>query len=240
MKPRVLPVERIQQAIYLIRGEKVMLDSDRAEIYGVRTARLNEQVKRNRERFPTDFAFQLTREEFDNLMSQIATSKKGHGGRRKLPLVFTEHGALMLASVLKSDFAVQASLQIVRAFVQLRRLLTENRELAERLAELERKVEEHGGAIENIFHVLRGLLNPPIRRAGKSAFTPTKNDPRSPHFSLLPAQPRRRVRGVSPVPSAITGEKSARRAHRRLHRGEQERVGRCLWEAARRSRGMLQ
>ncbi len=157
----LIPIERIQQGIYLIRGERVMLDSELAAIYGVTTKRLNEQVRRNADRFPSDFAFQLTTEEFENLRSQIATSSLGHGGRRALPTVFTEHGALMLASILNSGVAVQASLQIVRAFVQLRQLLSENRQLAERVAELERQFGGHDAAIQNIFELLRELMNPP-------------------------------------------------------------------------------
>jgi hypothetical protein len=107
-------IERIEQLIFLIRGQKVMLDADLARIYGVTTARLNQQVKRNLDRFPTDFMFRLTKREFSNLMLQIATSSSSYGGRRKLPYVFTEHGAIMLASVLNSPIAVRASLQVVR------------------------------------------------------------------------------------------------------------------------------
>ena len=138
-----------------------MLDSDLAEIYGVTTRRLNEQVRRNLDRFPSDFAFQLTAEEVAALMSQIATSKKGRGGRRKLPWVFTEHGAIMLASVLSSPVAVHASVQVVRAFVRLREMLVSNRELAQKLAELERKLEGHDAAIRNLFEAIRQLLNSP-------------------------------------------------------------------------------
>ena len=162
----LVPVERIERLIYLIRGQKVMLDSDLAGIYGVSTARLNQQVSRNQERFPKDFAFQLTKEEFEALMLQIATSKQGRGGRRKLPWVFTEHGAIMLATVLNSPVAVRASLQVVRAFVRLRELLASNKELAQKLAELERKLEGHDTAIRNLFEAIRQLLSPaePSRR----------------------------------------------------------------------------
>lgn len=116
----LIPVERIEKAIYFIRGEKVMLDSDLAALYGVATARLNQQVNRNIERFPEDFMFQLTNEEFKGLMLQIATSKKGRGGRRKSPLVFTERGAIMAANILNSRRAVRMSVFVVRAFVKLR------------------------------------------------------------------------------------------------------------------------
>jgi len=111
----LVPLERIERAIIVVRGEKVMLDRDLAEIYGVETKRLNEQVRRNRNRFPPDFMFQLTSGEAESLRSQIATSTKGRGGRRYLPYAFTEHGALMLANVLNSERAAQTSVQVVRA-----------------------------------------------------------------------------------------------------------------------------
>ena len=119
---------QIASLIYIIRDEKVMLDSDLANLYGVTTSRLNEQVKRNIGRFPTDFMFQLTKEEFQFLISQNATSKRG--GRRKLPYAFTEHGAVMLASVLNTDIAVKASVEVVRGFVRLRELLSSSHAVA--------------------------------------------------------------------------------------------------------------
>jgi hypothetical protein len=176
----LVPVERIERLIYLIRGQKVMLDSDLAEIYGVTTKRLNEQVGRNADRFPPDFAFQLTRQEVANLRSQIATSSlkirpkfatvRSHGGRRYRPLVFTEHGAIMLASVLNSPVAVEASVRVVRAFVRLREMLASNRELAHRLDELERKFEGHDEAIRNLFEAIRQLLSPPEPKRRKIGF----------------------------------------------------------------------
>jgi len=135
-----IPIERIERAIYVVRGQKVMLDSDLAALYGVSTARLNQQVNRNVERFPEDFMFQLTIEEFKVLMLQIATSKKGRGGRRKLPLVFTEHGAIMAANMLNSKRAVRMSVFVVRAFVKLRETALRYKELAAKITELERKV----------------------------------------------------------------------------------------------------
>jgi hypothetical protein len=166
----IVPVERIERLIYLVRGQKVMLDSDLAEIYGVPTHRLNEQVRRNISRFPSDFAFQLTRQEFANLISQIAISRQRHGGRRKLPYVFTEHGAIMLASVLNSPVAVEASVRVVRAFVRLREMLSSNRELAQKLAELERKFEGHDAALRNLFEAIRQLLMPPKPSRHKIGF----------------------------------------------------------------------
>lgn len=160
-KELLISIERIERLIFLIRRQKVMLDSDLARIYGVTTARLNQQVKRNSDRFPSDFMFQLTQEEFRGLMWQSATSKTGRGGRRKLPYAFTEHGAIMLATVLNSPIAVRASLQVVRAFVQLREMLASNVALAHKLAELERRLEGHDHAIHNLFEAIRQLLAPP-------------------------------------------------------------------------------
>jgi hypothetical protein len=161
-------INRFEKAIYLIRGQRVMLDSDLAEIYTVTTKRLNEQLKRNRSRFPEDFAFQLTAEEFTNLKSQFATSSL-HGGKRKLPWVFTEHGAIMLASVLNSHIAVQASVRVVRAFVRLREIIATNAQLATKLEELERRLDSHDEAIVDLFAALKRLLEPeakPKRQIG--------------------------------------------------------------------------
>jgi hypothetical protein len=164
-------IDNVQSAIYLIRGQRVMVDSDLAVIYQVTTKRLNQQFTRNRKRFPVDFAFRLTAGEFTNLRSQIATSSSGlrlqfatsngRGGRRYLPWVFTEHGAIMLASVLNSDVAVQASVRVVRAFVRLREMVAANAQLAGKLAELERRLDSHDEAIVNLFVTLKRLLEPP-------------------------------------------------------------------------------
>jgi ORF6N domain-containing protein len=140
-KETAISLENIGNQIVWLRGEKVLLDSDLARLYGVTTARLNEQVQRNAGRFPPDFAFRLTNQEFRALMSQIAISKHGRGGRRKSPTAFTEHGALMAASVLNSDRAVQVSVYVVRAFIRLRETLAAHKVLAKKLEELERKTE---------------------------------------------------------------------------------------------------
>src|SRR5213596_1069380 len=150
----------IESAIYLLRGPRLMLDSHLAAIYGTSTMRLNEQFKRNCKRFPDDFAFVLTREEFTHLISQNAISRS-HGGRRKLPVVFTEHGAIMLASVLNSDIAVQASLRVVRAFVRLREMVAANAQLAAKLEELESRLDSHDEAIADLFAALKRLVEPP-------------------------------------------------------------------------------
>jgi hypothetical protein len=152
-------VDQIDPRIFNIRGQHVMLDSDLAAIYEVTTKRLNEQLRRNRNRFPEDFAFRLTAQEFINLRSQIATSK-GRGGRRYLPWVFTEHGALMLASVLNSEIAVQASVRVVRAFVRLRQMVAANAQLAGKLEEFERRLDLHDEAIVDLFAALKRLLEP--------------------------------------------------------------------------------
>src|SRR5436190_24383169 len=155
-------ISNLENAIHLIRGQRVMLDSDLAAIYGTSTMRLNEQFKRNRKRFPDDFAFVLTREEYTNLISQNAISRS-HGGRRTLPVAFTEHGAIMLASVLNSDVAVQASVRVVRAFVRLREMVAANAELAAKREELERRLDSHDEAIVDLFAALKRLVEPPAR-----------------------------------------------------------------------------
>jgi phage regulator Rha-like protein len=166
----LIPLEVIERRIYFIRTRKVMLDGDLAELYGVRTKRLNEQVKRNIDRFPADFMFRLNQEESDRLRSQFATSKHGRGGRRYQPYVFTEHGALMLASVLNSEKAIQASIQIVRAFVRLRELLATHQELARKLAEMEKK---YNAEFKAIFEVIQQLTEPPEEPERKPiGFTP--------------------------------------------------------------------
>jgi hypothetical protein len=159
----IVPADRIEQAILLIRGEKVILDSDLAALYGVTTARLNQQVQRNIKRFPADFVFQLSEDEFSNLMSHFATSRLGWGGHRKPPYAFTEHGAIMAASVLNTPRAVEMSVFVVRAFVRLRAFLVTHKELAEKLAELERKLASHDEQIVAIIDAIKRLMAPPTR-----------------------------------------------------------------------------
>ncbi|MDQ6631696.1 MAG: ORF6N domain-containing protein [Verrucomicrobiota bacterium] len=159
----------IDELILLVRGQKVMLDSDLAKMYGVSTMRLNEQFRRNRKRFPEDFAFQLTNQEFTNLKSQIAISSL-HGGRRSLPLAFTEHGAIMLASVLNSPIAVDASVRVVRAFVRIREMLSANKELAKKFAELEQRLDGHDEALGNLFEAIRQLLSPQVESKREIGF----------------------------------------------------------------------
>lgn len=147
-----IPDEVIMNKIYLIRGYKVMLDSDLSELYGTETRRLNEQVKRNVNRFPEDFMFQLTKAEFDNLKSQIATSS--WGGRRKLPFAFTEHGVLMLSSVLNSERAIKVNIQVMRVYIRIREMIMLNKDILQRLQGIEEKLSENDTQIMMIFEYL--------------------------------------------------------------------------------------
>ena len=166
----LVPIELIASKIYLIRGIKVILDRDLAELYGVETRSLIQAVKRNIERFPPDFMLRLTKEEFDSLRSQIVISK-GKGGRRYLPYVFSEQGVAMLSSVLKSKRAIEVNIAIMRAFVQLRKTLDSNAELARKLADLEKRFESHDEQIQAIFEAIRQLMAPPDKKVKKIGFT---------------------------------------------------------------------
>jgi hypothetical protein len=152
-------VEQIEPRIIMIRGQRAILDTDLAELYGTATKRLNEQIKRNRSRFPADFVFQLTVEEVQAVRSQIATASKRNVRYR--PFAFTEHGALMAASVLNTARAIDVSVYVIRAFVRLRELLSTHKELAHKLAELERKVSSHDEAIQSLVATIRRLAQPP-------------------------------------------------------------------------------
>jgi len=155
----IIPSERILAKIYLIRGMKVMLDRDLAELYDVETKRLKEQVKRNIDRFPDDFMFELTKNEFGSLRSQIATSS--WGGIRYAPMAFTEQGVAMLASVLNGNRAVQVNIQIVRAFVQLRRMISSHEDLRKKIEAMERKYDDQFRIIfDAIKELLKGESNP--------------------------------------------------------------------------------
>lgn len=165
-KAVVAPVGQIERSILLIRGEKVILDADLAELYGVETKVFNQAVKRNMHRFPEDFMFQVAREEMESLRSQSVTSR-GHGGRRYAPYAFTEHGAIMAATVLNSPRAVEVSVYVVRAFVRLRRMLAGHKELAAKLDKLERKVGGHDRQIIALVDAIRQLMAPPPEPPGK-------------------------------------------------------------------------
>ena len=175
----IIPSERIEGHIHLIRGYRVMLDRDLAKVYGVSTGRLNEQVKRNKARFPEDFAFRLTKEEMRNWISQFATSNSAvRMGLRKPPYAFTEHGAVAAAFVLNSPVAVAASIQIVRAFNRLRRMALAHKDLAVALAELARKVRGHDEQFKIVFETLSELMtpppDPPVKPRRQIGFAPPK------------------------------------------------------------------
>jgi len=163
----IIPVGRIEQRILLIRGERVMLDADLAALYGVQTKNLVKAVKRNIERFPEDFMFQLTPAEFRALRFQFGTSKSARGGRRYAPYAFTEHGAIMAASVLNTEQAVRVSVYVVRAFVKLRQFISQHKELAHKLAELERRLQNHDEQIVALVEAIRELMVPPPPKQGR-------------------------------------------------------------------------
>jgi hypothetical protein len=167
----LVPRERIEQIILLIRGHRVMLDADLAKLYGVTTFNLNKAVKRNTDRFPDDFVFRLSVQETASLTFQIGISKsKGRGGRRYAPYVFTEQGVAMLSSVLRSKRAIQVNIAIMRAFVKLRELVTSHRGLASKLAQLERKVGGHDGQIRSLFDAIRQLVETSATKSRRIGF----------------------------------------------------------------------
>ena len=192
MSKEIVPIERIAESIRWIRGHKVLLDSDLALLYGVATKVLNQAVKRNRERFPDDFMFQLNADETGFLRSQfvtlekerrtnwsqIVTSSEKHRGKRYRPYAFTEQGIAMLSSVLKSDRAIKVNIAIMRAFVKLRQLLNANRELAKKFSELEQRVGKHDEDITAILEVIRQLMSPPEKPRREIGFHVREKVPR--------------------------------------------------------------
>ena len=168
-KSLALSVQFIERRIYLIRGHKVMIDEDLAELYAVETKRLNEQVRRNERRFPADFMFQLTKKEAEILRSQFATSRSSHGGRRSLPYVFTEDGVAMLSSVLNSERAIDVNITIMRAFIRLRQMMESNEELNRKFAAVIKKLSTHDKYFKVVFDELRKLTeqpSPPRKQIG--------------------------------------------------------------------------
>lgn len=163
----LVPLEEIERRIFIVRGQKVMLDSDLAKLYGVKTEALNQAVRRNIERFPEDFMLTLTRKEAKNLISQIVISRLNWGGRRKLPLAFSEQGVAMLSSVLRSPRAVRVNIEIMRAFVCMRQLLASHAELAAKIDELEARYDQQFKAV---FQALRQLIEPPERKKESFGF----------------------------------------------------------------------
>ncbi|MGB2929228.1 MAG: ORF6N domain-containing protein [Desulfobacterales bacterium] len=167
----LVSIELIASKIYLIRGMKIMLDRDLAELYGVETGALNRAVKRNAERFPEDFMFQITGEEAELLRCQTGISKPGRGGRRYLPYAFSEQGVAMLSSVLNSKRAIEVNIAIMRAFVQLRKMIDSHAELSRKLSDLERKLGDHDEQIQAIFEAIRQLMAPPDKKKRKIGYT---------------------------------------------------------------------
>ncbi len=167
----IIPIEVVTQRIFFIRGQKVMLDADLAELYGVSVIRLNEQVKRNRSRFPEDFMFQINKDELESLRSQFAISKiEGRGGRRYLPYAFTEHGVAMLSSILRSPRAVQMNILIIRAFIKIRETLASNKDLVHQIEELQREQKIQNKDINNIYSLIDRLIEQPKKHQNKIGF----------------------------------------------------------------------
>lgn len=167
-------IKPVEPRILILRGARVILDSELAELYGVQVKRLNEQVKRNAERFPQDFMFQLSPREDKNLRSQFATSRSSHGGRRHLPYAFTEHGAIMAATVLSTKRAIEMSVFVVRAFVRLRDMVATNAKVAGKLVELERRLKGHDASIQAIIDAIHELMAPEPRKTGQIGFRAPK------------------------------------------------------------------
>jgi hypothetical protein len=173
----LVPSDEIESQVRIIRGQRVMLDFDLARLYGVTTAALNQAVQRNADRFPDDFSYQLTQQEFTSLISQIVISKSGRGGHRKLPRVFAEHGVAMLSSVLRSPTAVRVNIEIMRAFVRLRRLLATPGELVEQIARLAETVKVHDARINAIAEVLQRMMEPPPEPRHRIGFPTPGEEP---------------------------------------------------------------
>ncbi len=186
-KTAIVLAKRIGTKILVLRNQKIILDTDLAELYGVPVKRLNEQIKRNPQRFPPDFLFTLTPEEYKDLKSQNATSSSTHGGRRYLPYAFTEHGAIMAATVLNSKRATEMSVFVVRAFVQMRQALAINQNVVSKLSELEDRLDHHDAEIQDLIEAIRELIAPlpaSSRRIGFEA----PSEPEKPQSRSLKAE----------------------------------------------------
>jgi len=160
-KRAIVLAQKVESRILILRGQKVILDSDLAELYNVEARHLNQQVKRNAKRFPVEFRFQISPQEFEILRSQNVISSDGHGGRRYRPFVFTEHGAIMAATVLNSERAIEMSIFVVQAFVRMRRALAANRQIMAKLAKIESRIESHDADIQDLMGAIRELMAPP-------------------------------------------------------------------------------
>ena len=169
-KSAIVIAKKVDSKILVLREQKVILDVDLAVLYGVPVKRLNEQIKRNAKRFPSDFLFRLSPAEYENLRSQNATSSSSHGGRRYLPHAFTEHGAIMAAAVLNSKRAIEMSIFVVRAFVRMREALAANQQIVTKLSEIERRLEGHDVEIQELVDAIRELMAPLPATAGRIGF----------------------------------------------------------------------
>src|SRR5579864_8486426 len=171
-KTAIVVATKVDSKIFVLRGQRVILDRDLAELYGVEVRHLNQQAKRNAGRFPPAFRFQLSAHELKLLRSQNVISSEGHGGARYLPYAFTEHGAIMAATVLNSERAVEMSVFVVLAFVRMRRAITNNRRVAAKLAELERRLKGHDAAIQEVIDAIQELMSPQLPKPGQIGFKP--------------------------------------------------------------------
>ncbi|MGD9321069.1 MAG: ORF6N domain-containing protein [Desulfobacteraceae bacterium] len=169
-KQSLIPIELIEKSILLIRGQKVILDRDLADLYGVETRVVKQAVRRNIKRFPNDFMFELSKEEFDDWRSQFVTSNRDKMGLRYRPMAFTEQGVAMLSSVPNSDRAIQVNIEIMRAFVRLQQMVSTHKQLARKVAEVEQHLEGHDQQIQTIFEAIRQLMTPPDTRKKRIAF----------------------------------------------------------------------
>jgi len=178
-KTAIVANRRVDSKILVLRGQRVIVDADLAELYGVQVRHLNQQVKRNAKRFPPTFRFQLSAQEFKILRSQNVISSEGHGGARYRPHAFTEHGAIMAATVLNSERAIEMSVFVVQAFVRMRRAIAANRNVLAKLAEVERRLETHDADIQDLMDAIRELINPPDPPRRRIGFEAPSDSPGS-------------------------------------------------------------
>jgi ORF6N domain-containing protein len=169
-KTALVVATKVDSKVFVLRGQRVILDTDLAELYGVQVRHLNQQVKRNAKRFPPAFRFQVSPHELKILRSQNVISSEGHGGARYRPYAFTEHGAIMAATVLNSERAIEMSVFVVLAFVRMRRAIAGNRHILTKLAELERRLESHDAEIQNLMDAIRELISPEEPRRSRIGF----------------------------------------------------------------------
>src|ERR1700722_7600960 len=193
-KTAIVLARKVDSKILVLRGQRVILDVELAELYGVPVKRLNQQIKRNARRFPSDFAFRLSKAEQEDLWWQIATSSSNYGGRRYLPNAFTEHGAIMAATVLNSKRAIEMSIFVVRAFARMREMLTANQQIRFKLAELEQRLEGHDADIQGLVEAIHDLMAPPSGNSRRIGFEAPSSSAKgqSKIVKIRTAEPRNR------------------------------------------------